>query len=502
MSMADSAETFTILTIGDGLMGQIPALLMSTATGIMVTRASKDEENFAEGVIRQLGNDYKVLMIVGGIMLLFAAVPGLPGLSLGFVGFIFFAISLTMKYNEDGELIKVFKQLFGSVFKKTQSNYQTKAKENLNPNSKNQPKSKPRPKKQQKTAEELAAEEELELEEALRTEILQLDLGYQLIKLVDKYRGGELLTRLKQIRRSIAKDFGFIMPQLRVKDNLRLKPNQYEIKLKGVPIGHGELYVDKFLAMESDLVVRDIEGIHVKEPAFGFSAVWIDRELKDEATINGYTVADPTSIVITHIAELVKKHASELITRQDIKKLIDGVKKDYPVVVEEALKHSSNGQILSIIKELLSEKIPVRDMLTILETVADIAPYIKNVDLIVEKVRQELSNVITSLYKDKDNKIHTFVFDTKTEDFLISQCKEINGKITLSLSTKDTNSLINQTKELKATTGKSIILTEHAFLRRTLVELYRNFDIKITVLNAREIYKDTKYEFYGQITLD
>jgi len=242
-------------------------------------------------------------------------------------------------------------------------------------------------------------EEEAALEDILKVEMLELDLGYQLIKLADTSRGGDILERIRSMRRKIAMDYGFLMPQVRIRDNLQLPPNTYQILLKGVEIGSGEVYADKFLAMNSGMATEEIEGIHTKEPAFGLDAIWIDADKKEEAIVKGYTVIDPATVISTHMSELVKKHAEDLLTRQEVQALLDKVKKDYPVVVEDALKVASLGLIQRVLKQLLHERVPIRDMLTILETIADVAEYTKSVDLIVEQVRARLSKPLAEIFE-------------------------------------------------------------------------------------------------------
>jgi flagellar biosynthesis protein FlhA len=361
MSASDSAATFTILTIGDGLVSQLPALVLSTATGIIITRASKsDGGSFANSVVEQLFNDYKTLFIVGFILVIFALVPGLPTIALGFIGTVFLLIGYIT---------------YSSQQKPTLLDIDTDSVED-------------RQEQSGKTSKPTTAEEEEKtLESILKQDILELDLGYQLIKLADPSMHGDLLDRIKTTRRKVATDFGFIVPQIRIRDNLHLQPNNYQLLLKGVDIGHGEIFPDKFLAMDSGLAHGDIEGVKTKEPAFGLDAIWIEPSLKEEAITQGYTVVDPATVISTHIGELIKSYSSELLTRQDIANLLDNMKKSYLVVVEDVQKVASLGLIQKVLKELLSQKIPIKDMLTILETISDVAEVTKNVDILVEQVR-------------------------------------------------------------------------------------------------------------------
>lgn len=270
MSLSFSASTFTILTIGDGLVGQIPALIIATATGIVATRTTQnEEEDFASKLITQLTNKSKTLVIVGAILLLFATIPGLPTFSLAFVGTLFLFIAwLISREGKDGLLTKLenyLSQKFGLDL--SEKPHSSKIKPHA-------------PTTRAKTQEELKREEEQAIDEVLKIEFLELALGYQLISLADMKQGGDLLERIRGIRKKIASDYGFLMPQIRIRDNLQLPPTHYEIKLKGIVIGEGMVMPDKFLAMNTGFVNKEIEGIPTKEPAFGMDALWIETKIK------------------------------------------------------------------------------------------------------------------------------------------------------------------------------------------------------------------------------
>lgn len=333
MALSDAASTYTILTIGDGLVSQIPGLITSTATAIIITRASKDEENFAEGTLTQLLSEYRTLLIVGFVLFIFALVPGLPTLSLGFMALVFLSLGYLTKQVKEGKIdITTVKKSKPSAAAASQSGAggATAA-----------------PAK--KSEEEILKEEEHKINDILKVEILELELGYGLIKLAEN----ELTERIRSMRRSIAESLGFLMPKIRIRDNLRLKPNEYSFKLKGVSIASAEIYPDKYLAMDSGFITEEIEGIATKEPAFNSDALWIDANLKDEATLNGYIVIDPASVISTHMSELIKAHASELLTRQEVQNLLDKVKNDYPIIVEGALGVAPVSLIQKILKDLL-----------------------------------------------------------------------------------------------------------------------------------------------------
>ena len=487
MSVSDSASTFTLLTIGDGLVGQIPALIISTATGIMITRSSSDGDNFAEGTINQMVGNSKILMIVGFIMILFALVPGLPTASMGLVGILFTSLGWAIYKFDKGELNIL--NVGDTLGKKTKEQL-TKEQEKLKP---------------KKTPEEIAKEEENALEDILKVEMLELTLGYQLIKLADSNQGGDLLERIRSMRRKIASDFGFLMPQVRIRDNLHLQAQQYQILLKGISIGEGEIRPDKFLAMDSGMATEAIEGEKTKEPAFGLDAIWITPEKKEDAIINGYTVVDPATVISTHMSELIKRNAEELLTRQEVQTLIDKIKDNFPVIIDDVNKVASIGLIQRVLKSLLHEKIPLKDMLTILETIADIAEFTKNVELITEQVRAKLSRVITQMYSSEDGVIRLLTFDTPTEQLLLQKSQEKDGIRNLMLNVGEINALIQATStkaaEMLQKGVSPIIIIVDPQLRRGVSEIFERFSLDVVTLSHAEIDSNATFEVLGSISI-
>jgi len=488
MTVGDSATTFTLLTIGDGLVGQIPALIISTATGIMITRSSSDGDNFAEGTINQIMGNAKIMMIVGFIMILFALVPGLPTASMGLVGIIFAALGYSLYKYEKGEftILDVANEFDG----KTKEQHEQAMQE----------------KKPQKTQEEIAKDEENALEDILKVEMLELTLGYQLIKLADISQGGDLLERIRSMRRKIASDFGFLMPQVRIRDNLHLQPQQYQILLKGISIGDGEIRPDQFLAMDSGMATGEIKGDSTKEPAFGLDALWINPDQKEDAIINGYTVVDPATVISTHMSELVKKNAEDLLTRQEVSALIEKIKNDFPVIVDDVLKVAPIGLVQRILKALLHEKIPLKDMLSILETIADIAEFTKNVEFITEQVRAKLSRTITQMYASEDGVIRLLTFDTSSEQMMLEKSQEQDGVKNLMLNVGEINALI-QAVSTKATellqNGVSpVIIIVDPALRKGVSEIFERFSLDVITLSHAEIDSNATFEVLGSISID
>ena len=488
MTVGDSASTFTLLTIGDGLVGQIPALIISTATGIMITRSSSDGDNFAEGTINQMTGNAKIMMIVGFIMILFALVPGLPTAPMGLVGLLFAVLGWSIYKYERGELsILDVENILGK-----KSPQQLEEEKNAI--------------KPKKTHEEIAKEEETALEDILKVEMLELTLGYQLIRLADANQGGDLLERIRSMRRKIASDFGFLMPQVRIRDNLHLQPQQYQILLKGVSIGEGEIMPDKFLAMDSGMATGEIKGEATKEPAFGLDALWITPEQKEDAIINGYTVVDPATVISTHMSELIKKNAEDLLTRQEVQTLIDKIKTDFPVIIDDVQKVANIGLIQRVLKALLHEKIPLKDMLTILETIADIAEYTKNVDLIAEQVRAKLSRIITQMYSGDDKVIRLLTFDTASEQLMLEKSQEQDGTRNLMLNVGEINALIQATStkaaELLQKGVSPVVIIVDPALRRGIAEIFERFSLDVVVLSHAEIDSSATFEVMGSISIE
>ena len=488
MSVSDSAATFTLLTIGDGLVGQIPALIISTATGIMITRSSSDGDNFAEGTINQMTGNAKIMMIVGFIMILFALVPGLPTAPMGLVGLLFAVLGWSIYKYERGELSILDVE---NILGKKSPQQLEKEKSAIKP---------------KKTNEEIAKEEETALEDILKVEMLELTLGYQLIRLADAAQGGDLLERIRSMRRKIASDFGFLMPQVRIRDNLHLQPQQYQILLKGVSIGEGEIMPDKFLAMDSGMATGDIKGEATKEPAFGLDALWITPEQKEDAIINGYTVVDPATVISTHMSELIKRNAEDLLTRQEVQTLIDKIKNDFPVIIDDVQKVANIGLIQRVLKALLHEKIPLKDMLTILETIADIAEYTKNVDVIAEQVRAKLSRIITQMYAGEDKVIRLLTFDTASEQLMLEKSQEQDGTRNLMLNVGEINALIQATStkaaELLQKGVSPVVIIVDPQLRRGVAEIFERFSLDVVVLSHAEIDSSATFEVMGSISIE
>ena len=487
LAASDAASTYTILTIGDGLVSQIPGLITSTATAIIITRSSgakQGEKNFAEGVIDQLFGQTRTLFIVGGILFLFALVPGLPTFSLGFMGLIFTAIGFVIYKVQKGDF---------KINESTQDISQSSSTQNASIQS--QASTKP-----QKTDAQIAQEEQAKIDDILKVEILELDLGYGLLKLAET----EIIERIRGMRRSIASTLGFRMPKIRIRDDLSLSPNDYVFKLKGVSIGTGQIYPDKFLAMDSGYVSTPIDGLPTKEPAFGLDALWIDESLKQDAILYGYTVVDPASVISTHMSELVKQNSSELLTKQEVQNLLDRLKTDYPIVVEEALKSCDIGLIYNVLGLLLKDNIPIKDMLSILDAIDSISKRgVRDAEIITEHVRSSLNRVITGLYKDSNGKLNFYILEASVQQKLVEAVTYKDGKYRVSINTAQTSALISALRNARANQSANIdgemILCVDPSIRRFISDACANFSLNIVVLSFAEIARGTDFETLGAI---
>jgi flagellar biosynthesis protein FlhA len=506
LDFGSSIETYTILTIGDGLVSQIPALITATATGIIITRGSKDASNFAEGAVNQLVDDVKPLYIVAFILYLFALVPGLPTLSLSFVATIFITMAYSLQKTKEGGSFFDFLPSIKEKFSKKQAQEKGVPKKMGEKQIKQKQAAHAPQKAPKKSPQEIQKEEEAALDDILKVDILELVLGYQLIKLADENQGGDLLDRIRGMRRKMATEYGFITPQVRIRDNLQIDPNYYQIMLKGVEIGSGQIEPDMSLAMNNGMVTDEIQGIVTKEPAFGLDAIWIDSNQKEEAIMKGYTVVDPATVVSTHMSELVKNYAEELLTRQDVQTLLDKTKKDYPVIVDDATKVASVGLVQRILKQLLHERIPIKDMVTILETIADIAEVTKSVEVITEQVRARLSRVITDIFKDQDGKFKIITLSQGTEQHLLNKLQDKGNERNLLLNVAEINSLVQDTslgveKVLQMGIAPVVIVVD-PMIRQALSNIYERFNLSVVVLSHAEIDSNIEFEVLGSVEVN
>ena len=422
MSFSQSLNRYTLLTVGDGLVGQIPALLISTATGLVVTRAAS-ESNLGQDLIKQLFSNKILLYIIGGVMILLGIFTPLPKFANILLGIIFIVIGLRTNKTIKNEIIQ--------------------------------------PEVHTLEAEELRKPENVL--GLLKVDDIELEFGYGLVPLADIEQGGDLLDRIIMIRRQIAIELGIIVPIVRLRDNIQLNPNEYIIKIKGVKVSKGEIYFDHYLAMDSGTGEGIIEGIDTVEPAFGLPAKWITEKEREKAEVFGFTVVDPPSVIATHLTEVIKERAYELIGRQDIKTLIDNVREEYPAVVDEVVpKVLSLGEVQKVLSNLLREQISIRNMVSILETLADYGNITNDTDLLTEYVRQKLSGYITNKYVE-DNNLKVVTLDNQLEELIMNSINKTETGSYLSIDPSKAQIILNNTfktmKELTSIGEQPIVLT-------------------------------------------
>ena len=481
MTVAQSGEIYTILTIGDGLVAQLPALILSTATAIIITRSNMDEDKFATQAVNQLIKDSRSLILVGASMILFGFIPGFPTGILMIMGalmmFIGYVISM-IDDNQDNALTRFFKpQPVKAKIEEDISVLKDKKKSMAVP------------------------DEAQTIETIMKLEVLELKLGIRLLQLVQG--NSELLDKIKAIRKTIATELGFVIPQIRISDDANLSPNEYQLYLKRIPLVKGRVEVEKLLAM-GGLTNEKLVGLKVKEPVFNLDATWISSDLKEEALMKGFTVVDAPTIISTHISEIIKKHAEDIITRQDIVNIVEGLKKDFPIVIDEAMKVTSYGSLLKVCRDLLHEKIPIIDMLTIIEAVADIAEFTKAPEILLEHVRAKLYRLITQKFKDADGVLHIVTIKPELEQQFIGKLQEHHGVSQLMISIAEINNLVTKTKklldEIEVKGFSKVTMVVDPVLRKRISEIYEKFGLQVSVLSHAEL--DSKANFAIEGTLE
>lgn len=464
MSLSAAAQNYTLLAIGDGLVSQIPALIVSTAAGIVVTRAAS-ESHLANEMIAQLTKHPRAIVITSVALIFFGFIPGLPTLPFLLLGSLAGGLAYTTFKDQREVLV--------------------------------------REEEEKKATEKEKGVERVEA--LLPLDLLELEVGYGLIPLVDTEQGGELLERVKSIRRQLALEMGVIIPPMHIRDNLQLKPNQYSIIIKGVEIAGGELMPGYHLAMNPGDVKAEIEGIPTKEPAFGIPALWIGEKDKEKAQIAGYTVVDLSTVVATHISEILKTHAYELLGRQETQALLDNLVTDHPKVIEELVPNLlSLGGVQKVLQNLLKEQVSIRDLLTIVETLADYAPITKNIDVLTEYVRQRLTRSITKQYETPERDIPLVTLDGEIEELISNAIQHTEHESYLSLEPTIAQRILTQlNKAMEKFTSMNYqpLLLCSPGVRPHLKKLTERFLPTLVILSHNEIDKRVKLKSLGVISL-
>ncbi|MCB9528905.1 MAG: flagellar biosynthesis protein FlhA [Myxococcales bacterium] len=479
---AESAATFTILTVGDGLVSQIPALVISTAAGIIVSRAASSAD-LGSQLVEQLFSARRVLYIVAAILIGFGLLPGMPLLVFWSIAAVmFFAGRAAEKDPAEGT-----------------PDAPRKATEATEPGERplvNLSGGKPDEPIGDRTDSE-------KIESLLPIDLLELEVGYGLIGLVDRTQNGELLDRIQSIRRQFASQMGIIVPPIHIRDNLQLPPGGYSLLIKGVEIADGQLMPDRFLAMNPGEVVDTVPGVETTEPAFGLPAVWIDAAHKDQAEQLGYTVVDCATVVATHLSEVLKENAHELLGRQELQELIDVFAKQAPKMVEDLIPEKIQiGDILKVMKNLLREQISVRDLRTILEAIADHVHLTRNPEILTEFARQRLGRYITSRMKAEDGRVHVLTVDGSLEEAFRGQIQQVDGDFHLGVSPQLAEQFLGQLEKRMGEMsmhGWLPVLLVAPELRRPVRNLVERFMPQLMVVSHKEIAAGVQVDAAGVV---
>jgi flagellar biosynthesis protein FlhA len=452
------------LTIGDGLVSQVPALFISIASGMVVTRAASDN-NLGTDILRQLLSQPKILYFASAVVCImaFTGLPVMPNLTLAAIlAFVAFNLQRTLKEAEIEEEIKA----------------------------------------QDVEVEEIRKPENVMT--LLQVDPIELEFGYGIIPLADANQGGDLLDRVVMIRRQCALDLGMIVPVIRLRDNIQLRPNEYIIKIKGIEVAKGELMFDHYLAMNPGTADMEIEGIKTIEPAFGLPAVWVSEDQKERAEMLGYTVVDPPSIVATHLTEVVKAHANELLGRQDVQKLVDNIKEAYPALVDDVVpKMLSIGEMQKVLANLLKENISIRDMVTIMETLADYAPMTKDPDMLTEYVRQSLRRSITKRFI-MENKAKVITLDAGLEQNIMDAVQQTEYGAYLNLDPGIVQEIYNSlSREIQKFTniGEQPMVLASPVVRIYFKKLTEQVAPGLTVLSYNELDPSVEVQSIGVVRI-
>lgn len=462
LSLSEAARSYTLLTIGDGLVSQIPALIVSTSAGIIVSRAAS-ESGMGRDFARQFSTRPEALAMAALAIFFVGLLPGLPTLPFTVLAF------------GVGGLAYV--------------SYQIKKEVPV----------------EEKPEEEAPTPPTEEVETLLPLDLLGIEVGYALISLVDEAQGGDLLERIKNLRKQFALEMGIVIPPIHVRDNLQLKPAEYAILIKGVEVARAELMPGHYLAMAPDERAPEIEGaIPTREPAFGLQAFWIPEDKRDDAEAKGYTVVNLSTVIVTHFAEVIKRHADELLTRQEVQKLLDGLSRQYPKVVEECLEVVNLGIVQKVLQNLVREGIPIRDLLTIVETITDYGEKIKDPDTLTEYVRQRLARVIVKPYLDPSGKLHVIAVGEDIEDTIRKALQRTSEGMFLLIEPRLGSrivAILSQAAERMVHAGHHPVFLATPTIRRHLRKLIERSLPQAVVLSHAEIPSEVTVEILETVRM-
>lgn len=468
-------STYSLATVGDGLCSQIPALMISVATGMVVTRAASTD-SFNNDMKRQFTSQPNVMMIAGIVVAALMLIPGFPKLTLAIIGVALF--------------------LFGwrlAQTKKKREAYEAELEQ----------------KKQAKEMQEIPSDSDYYKDidnvfKLLSVEQIEMEFGYSLLHLVDEKSGGNFIDRVVMFRKQFAMDMGMVIPSVRMRDNPEINPNQYVIKIKGEEVARGEILVDHYLALDNGDITNPVDGIDTVEPAFGIPAKWISEDKKVMADVAGYTLIDPVSVMITHLSEVIKHHCSEILSRQDVKTMVDNMKATNPTIVDDLIPNTiSLGYLQKVLGLLLKEGVPIRDMETILESLGDHVGALKDIDIVTEYVRQALKRTITRRFSEA-NSLRVITIDANVEDTIVGSVKKSEQGSYLSMDPDIIQRIVAATNEeidkVKDVIPTVIVLTS-PIVRIYYKKLIDQFIQNITVLSYSEIDNTTQIQAIGNISI-
>ena len=465
MSASDALSQYSILTIGDGLVSQIPSLLISLSTGILVTKASQQAE-FGPALMKQLFGIPKVMYFVGATIAFLGIVTPLNPIIFVIVGMLFVVGGRYIQ--NQTEIMEVETAV--------------------------------------ETAEESADEirRPENVVSLLNVDPIELEFGYGIIPLADVNQGGDLLDRVVMIRRQIALELGTVVPIIRLRDNIQLNPNQYIIKIKGIQVSEGEILFDHYMAMNPGFVEEEITGIPTFEPSFHLPAIWITESQRERAESMGYTVVDPPSIIATHLTEVIRQHISELLTRQDVQNLVDNLKETNPSLVEELTpKLLGLGEIQKVLQNMLKEGVSIRDLLTVFETLADYAPMTRDTDILTEYARQSLKRAISSKFFAPNEATSVLTLDTEVEKKIMASVKQTEQGSYLTLDPEETKRIMNsceaEVKKLEDMGRNAIIITS-PIVRMYFKKLSEDYFKDLVVISYNEIDNNVELQSVGMVT--
>lgn len=496
MDAATAAGHYSLLTVGDGLVGQIPALLMSTAMGVIVTRAAASSE-LGPDLINSFTKYPRPLYIASGMLLSMGLIPGLPTVPFVTLSILMGALGYTVSREASLQSIEAEQQVSQGQGK--QGKQGKNVPDGANSQQGNQAKT---TEQTEQKAEPVSPDDVMKL---LTVEPMEAEIGYAIIPLIDPAQGGDMLDRIGTIRKQMALEMGIVVPPIRIRDNIQIKPTEYILRVKGAEAGRGELLPDHYLAMNTGAVEEDLIGVPTKEPAFGLPALWISPDLRDKAEAMGYTVVDAPSVLATHLSEVIRKNGAELLTRQEVQKLTDMVKENSPAVISELLSSLTLGEIQKVLQNLIREQIPIRDLVTIFEALADFGKMSRSVDFLTERAREALSRLITLKIQGNDGVITAFTLSPVLEQKIMSG---VDGDLTrgwqLNLDPREVQKMISAiSKAMDELSIKNLppVLLVHPDVRLIVRRLIEGSIQNIFVVSYNEIIRGVQVRTAGMVSM-